>query len=43
MKFWQQAEWLVKRWPTIDGFANGAAKGTFAEIKRNGKSQIFPV
>lgn len=43
MKFWQQAEWLLKYWPTIHGFANGAAKGTFAEIKRNGKSETFQI
>jgi hypothetical protein len=39
--FWPQAEWLVRRWPLIDGFANGVSKGTFAEIKQNGKSMIF--
>jgi hypothetical protein len=43
MKFWQQAEWLVKHWPIIDGFAKGATKGTFAEIKRNGKSETFQI
>jgi hypothetical protein len=42
MTFWRQAEWLVRRWQTIDGFASGAAKGTFAEIKQNGKSEIIP-
>lgn len=41
MKFWDQAAWIVKHWPMISGFANGAAKGTCAEIKKNGKSMIF--
>ena len=41
MQFWAQAEWLIMRWPMIHGFANGAARGTCAEIKRNGKSMIF--
>jgi len=39
--FWDQAAWLIRHWPTIDGFAKGAAKGTCAEIKHNGKSMIF--
>jgi hypothetical protein len=41
MVFWDQAVWLVRHWPKIDGFAKGAAKGTCAEIKHNGKSLIF--
>lgn len=43
MKFWQQAEWLVRRWPTIQGFAEGVTKGTCAEIKQNGKATIYPL
>ena len=43
MRFWDQAVWLVQHWPMIDGFATGAARGTCAEIKRNGKSMIFQI
>lgn len=41
MTFWQQAAWLVAKWPTIDGYANGVAPGTFAEIQQNGKAVPF--
>ena len=41
MKFWPQAEWLIRRWPVIHGVATGVVRGTCAEIKQNGKSQIF--
>lgn len=41
MTFWQQAAWLVARWPTIDGYANGVAPGTFAEIQQNGRAVPF--
>ena len=43
MGLWRQAEWLIKHWPTIDGFARGVATGTCAEIKQNGKSRIYPL
>src|SRR5262245_34387054 len=33
MPRWQQATWLVTKWPLIDGFAAGVAKGTCAELK----------
>ena len=39
--FWQQAVWLVTKWPLIDGFARGAAKGTCAEVKENGRAMPF--
>lgn len=42
MWFWDQAVWLIQRWPMIEGFARGAAQRTAAEIKRNGRSQVFP-
>jgi hypothetical protein len=38
LRFWDQAAWIVKNWPLIDGFASGAAKGTIAEVKQNGTS-----
>jgi hypothetical protein len=41
LQFWPQAQWLVMHWPKIRGFAEGAARGTCAEVKHSGKSQIF--
>lgn len=41
MKLWDQAVWLVKRWPRIKGFAEGVAKGTCAEIKQNGSALVY--
>ncbi len=41
LKFWDQAAWLVTRWPRIEGFAKGAAKGTYARIKQNGRCELF--
>ena len=41
MKLWDQAVWLVKKWPIIKGFAEGVAKGTCAEIKQNGRALVF--
>jgi len=41
MKFWDQAIWLVKRWEKIRGFSEGAARGTCAEIKQNGRALVF--
>ena len=43
MKLWDQAVWLVKRWPRIKGFAEGVAKGTCAEIKQNGSALVYPL
>lgn len=37
MGFWSQAEWWIRRWHLIDGFARGAVKGTFAEVSQGGK------
>lgn len=39
--FWQQAVWLISRWQRIDGFASGVARGTFAEVKQNGRAVPF--
>ncbi len=41
MVLWDQAAWLVRRWPTIRGFAEGVAPGTCAEIKQSGKALIY--
>jgi hypothetical protein len=43
MLLWDQAAWLVRRWPTIRGFAEGVAPGTCAEIKQSGKALIYPL
>lgn len=40
--FWKQAAWIVSRWETIDGFVNGAERGTIAEIKENGRAVPLP-
>lgn len=41
LRFWSQAAWLVRSWPAIDGFASGVARGTFAEVKQNGRAMPF--
>ncbi len=41
MNRWEQAVWLVTKWPKIDGFASNVAQGTCAELKRNGKALPF--
>ncbi len=43
MEFWDQAVWLVRRWRMVDGFASGVARGTCADVKQNGKSEIFVI
>jgi hypothetical protein len=40
MQLWDQAVWIVRRWPLINGFASGVAMGTAAEIKQNGRARI---
>ena len=42
MKRWDQAAWLFRRWPQVDGYAKGAARGTVAEVKQNGRSLVIP-
>ena len=39
--FWDQAKWIINRWPTIDGYVKGVAPGTCSEVKENGKSRPF--
>ena len=41
MKFWDQAIWLVKRWPRISGYAEGVVMGTCAGIKQNGRAEVY--
>ena len=39
--FWAQATWLVKHWPTIEGFVKGVAKGACADIYQNGRARPY--
>lgn len=41
LSFWKRAAWLVEKWETISGFAEGAVLGTTAEIKQNGRCIPF--
>jgi hypothetical protein len=41
MQFWDQAVWLMRRWPLIDGFCCGVDLGTCAEIKQNGRARVI--
>lgn len=41
--FWKKAEWFIRHWRTIDGFARGATRGTLAEIKQGGRSQLIRI
>ena len=43
MLLWDQAAWLIRKWPTIKGFAEGVAPGTCAEIKQSGRALIYPL
>lgn len=35
--FWQQAAWLVTRWPLIEQFAGTASPGTYGIIQQRGR------
>ncbi len=39
--FWDQARWIINRWPVVDGYVKGVAPGTCAEVKENEKSRPF--
>ncbi|MFT5326790.1 MAG: hypothetical protein ACI8P0_004673 [Planctomycetaceae bacterium] len=38
---WDQAAWLIRRWPTIENFTQGAERGTCATVQQNGRSVPF--
>jgi hypothetical protein len=42
-QFWDQARWIINRWPIIDGYVKGVTPGTCAEVKENGRSRPFPL
>lgn len=41
LELWPQAQWIINRWPQIDGFASNVAFGTCATIKQNGRAEPF--
>jgi hypothetical protein len=41
LDFWGQAKWIINRWQMVDGYVQGVATGTCAEVKQNGKSRPF--
>jgi hypothetical protein len=41
LDFWPEAQWLVTKWPVIDGFCRGADQGTIAAIKQNGRARYM--
>lgn len=43
LQFWDQAAWVVRRWPDIDRFATSMELGVCAEIKQNGNAMIYPL
>lgn len=42
MQFWDQAAWLVTKWPKIDAFCASVVAGTCAEVKQNGTFMVYP-
>lgn len=43
LKFWDQAAWMLRRWPQIDAFASSIELGVCAEIKQNGSALIYRI
>jgi hypothetical protein len=41
LDFWQQAAWLVARWPQMDQFASNASPGTCATIQQRGRIRLL--
>jgi hypothetical protein len=37
LDLWEQAAWLVRHWPKIDGYISVATKGTVAEVQQRGR------
>jgi hypothetical protein len=42
LRFWKQAEYLVRHWETFDALQRGLVAGTILELKQNGKSMVLP-
>jgi hypothetical protein len=43
MGLWQQAAWLVAKWPRIRQFSEVVTAGNCAEIKQNGTVDFYPL
>ncbi len=43
MNLWQQAAWLVAKWPKIRQFSEAVTEGSCAEIKQNGTVSFYPL
>src|SRR5579863_6889465 len=43
MSFWDQARWLVTRWPDIDRFASHTSMGTYAVVQQGGAIRLIDV
>jgi len=43
MTFWDQARWLVTRWPDIDRFASHTSMGAYAEVQQGGAIRLIDV
>jgi PIN like domain len=41
LDFWQQAAWMVARWPRIEQFASSASPGTCAMIQQRGRIRLL--
>ena len=41
LDFWQQAAWLVGRWPQIEQFASSATPGTCATVQQRGRIRLL--
>jgi hypothetical protein len=39
--FWDQAKWIITRWPIIHGYIKGVSPGTCAEVSEKGRSRPF--
>jgi hypothetical protein len=37
LEFWQQAAWLVARWPQMQEFAEGSPLGTCGKLQQRGR------
>lgn len=40
---WDQARWLVTRWPDIDRFTSRTSMGTYAEVQQGGTIRLIDV
>jgi hypothetical protein len=43
LALWGQAEYIIRRWQTIDSVQRGLAKGTVIELTQKGKAIPIPI